>query len=77
MHSNALLSPRPVAPFQALSYKQLVDKVLSFESPKWNASRSGYSSSYQIHCCFDSTFASLFGMLNRGIAGLDIHSFIS
>jgi hypothetical protein len=74
MHSNDLLSPRPAAPFPNLNYKYLVRKVLSFVSPQWKDSYSGYSdygSSYP-HNCYDSSFTSLFGKLNDAIEGLNL-----
>lgn len=79
MHSNDLLSPRPAAPFPDLNYKYLVWKVLSFASPRWKDSSSGYSSygSRNCHNCSDSSFASLFGQLNDAIEGLDLDNLSS
>ncbi|PGH10466.1 hypothetical protein AJ80_07509 [Polytolypa hystricis UAMH7299] len=67
MQSNALLSPKPVAPFMSLNYEQLVQKVLSFESPQWSC----YTHNYRD--CLDSSFPSLLGELNHSIEGFDLH----
>lgn len=67
MQSNALLSPRPVAPFLNLNYTQLVRDVLSFQSPQWV---TGYDSN-NFHSCRHSTFKSIFG-LSESIVGLEL-----
>ncbi|KAF7136974.1 hypothetical protein CNMCM5793_006678 [Aspergillus hiratsukae] len=79
MQSNSLLSPGPVAPFLGLSYKQLVRKLLSFQSPQWYGPSSRYSnhSPRYLHNCSDSSFASLFGTLNDDIEGLTLQTFES
>lgn len=77
MHSNDLLSPRPTAPFPGINYTGLVQKVLKFESPQWtsqNSYYSGYGSS-NLHKCFESSFASLFGGLKNSLSGLHLHSY--
>lgn len=76
MKSNSLLSPGPVAPFLGLSYKELVQKLLSFQSPQWYGPPSRYSSHSPryLHSCFNSSFASLFGTLNDDIEGLTLQS---
>lgn len=81
MQSNALLLPRPVAPFLTWNYKKLVKTVLSFQSPQWYSLSSGhlgYSSfgSQYRHSCSNSTFASIFGKLPDSVQGLDLDIFI-
>lgn len=67
MNSESLLSPTLAAPFLGLSYKSLVHKVVSFQSPRWY---DGPGNSYR-HVCALSRFESLVGPLNR-IEGLQI-----
>ncbi|EDN09148.1 predicted protein [Histoplasma mississippiense (nom. inval.)] len=74
MQSNELYSPKPEAPFPGLSYNGLVQRVLSFKSPKWYRSPSGY---YNCHTCLHSSFNSLLGPLDEGIGGLDLSYYIS
>jgi hypothetical protein len=74
MQSNALLRPRPAAPFPGLNYKSLVRRVLSFTLAGWYGPSSCYDT-YR-HDCPDSSFKSLFGGLNDTIKGLDLHSLI-
>lgn len=74
MHLNALLSPKPAAPFPGLNYRFLVQKVLPFKSPEWYG-RSSLYSGYQ-HKCIYSIFRLLFGGLNDTIEGLDLDSLI-
>lgn len=78
MQSNNLLSPIPTVPFLNLNYKQLVEKLLSFESPQWcrpYSSCSSYNSRYR-HECLHSSFTSLFGVLHNSIGGLDFHDLL-
>lgn len=75
MHSKALLSLRPVAPFPDLSYRSLVQKVLSFRSPVWYDSTSYYHS-YR-HKCDYSTFELLFGVLEDTVEGHDLNDSIN
>lgn len=72
MHLNALLSPRPVAPFPDLSYRSLVQRRSSFKSPTWYG-LSSYYSRYQ-HKCNYSTFTLLFGELEDIIEGHNLDS---
>lgn len=78
MQSSNLLSPRPAAPFLNLSHRDLIQKVLAFESPEWSTS-AHYQNHYgyiQAHTCADSSFKSLFANLNDFIEGLDLNDFI-
>jgi hypothetical protein len=65
MHSNTLFSRRLAAPFPYLSYRSLVQKMLSFKSPEWYGP---YRSKYH-HTCDYSTFTLLFGVLKDTIEG--------
>jgi hypothetical protein len=77
MHKVDLLSPRPAAPFLGWSYRGLVQKIRSFKDPRWirytdiSSYRRSYSSSY--HECSDSSFTSIFGLLDEITQGLDLH----
>ena len=81
MQSNALLWPEPAVPFPNLNYSILVQKVLSFKSPKWYSSSSSSSSSsyhdsgYQ-HSCLHSSFKSLLDGLDHKIEGLGLDSLV-
>lgn len=66
MQSTGLLSPKPMAPFLRMSYNQIVQKVLSFKSPRW------YRSSYTDHSCKDGNFRYLFPGLNENFDGFDL-----
>lgn len=68
MLSVGLISPRPAAPFPGWSYEILVQQVLSFRVPRWYGA---YRSSE--HNCPDTSFPSLFRILNDTIRGLDLH----
>ena len=70
MHSNDLLSLRPVAPFPDLNYRSLMQKVLSFRSPVWYGPVSYYSN-YR-HSCRYSTFKLLFDVLEDTLEGHDL-----
>ncbi|KAL4772406.1 hypothetical protein BDW60DRAFT_222340 [Aspergillus nidulans var. acristatus] len=74
MHQNALLLPRPAAPFPGLSYRSLVQVVSSFKSPVWSNPRPYYSR--EKHECDYSSFRLLFGMLKDTIEGLDLDSYL-
>ncbi|KAH8693843.1 hypothetical protein BGW36DRAFT_463486 [Talaromyces proteolyticus] len=74
IQSNRLLSPRPVAPFLRLNYKQLVQSLLSFQSPQWSS--QAYSTVSPFHSCDYSSFESIFGQLNDSIDGLQLDSLI-
>lgn len=74
MQSDALLSPRPAAPYPGLTYKSLVQRVSSFKSPEWYGSSSRYAR-YQ-HKCPASSFGMLFGELKDIIEGLDLEDLI-
>ncbi|KAL3434217.1 hypothetical protein BDV09DRAFT_204892 [Aspergillus tetrazonus] len=71
MHLNALLSPRPAAPFLGLRYRILVQRVTSFKSPEWYGPRP--SSSRNQHRCIHSSFTSLFGVLEDTIEGFGLN----
>lgn len=79
MQSNVLLWPEPAVPFPILNYSILVQKVLSFKSPKWYSSSSSSSSyhysGYQ-HSCLHSSFKSLLDGLNHKIEGLGLDSLV-
>ncbi|KAJ5708572.1 hypothetical protein N7488_008373 [Penicillium malachiteum] len=80
MHSNNLLAPKPETPFLNLTYHSLVQRVLKFTSPKWYFSTldySGYSAyrSNSRHNCSDSSFGSVFMMLNNSLEGLELRMF--
>jgi hypothetical protein len=74
MQSDALLSPRPAAPYPSLTYKSLVQRVSSFKSPQWCGPSSHYAR-YQ-HRCPASSFETLFGELKDIIEGLDLEDLI-
>ncbi|PYH75518.1 hypothetical protein BO82DRAFT_359969 [Aspergillus uvarum CBS 121591] len=75
MHLNDLFWLRPVAPFPDLSYRSLVQKVLSFRSPVWYGPTS-YRSNYR-HNCVSSTFELLFGVLEDTIEGQDLNDSVN
>ncbi|KAL6230203.1 hypothetical protein BDW75DRAFT_234590 [Aspergillus navahoensis] len=75
LQQNALLWPRPEAPFPNLNYKSLVQRVLSFISPEWYGP-SWRGATYQQHDCPDSSFESIIGELKDTIEGLDLDSLI-
>lgn len=54
--------------FTGRNYKQLVEKVLSFESPRWYH----YSSNSKAHRCDESSFGDHFEELNETIEGLQL-----
>jgi hypothetical protein len=62
-------SQRAVIPYPKLSYKSLLQTVLSFDSPKWGGSRP------HRHSCSDSSFLTLFNHLDGSIEGLDIYPY--
>lgn len=68
LRSTGLQSPRPLTPFLCISYRQLVQKVLSFNSPKWSES----GSSYGYHSCKDCNFRHIFPGLNAKIDGFGL-----
>ncbi|RAL02499.1 uncharacterized protein BO80DRAFT_379015 [Aspergillus ibericus CBS 121593] len=74
MHSSNLLSPRPAAPFPNLIYKDLVQQLLAFKSPRWYGyDSSSYYDSYS-HQCSASSFKSIFRNLDSTVHGLDLES---
>ncbi|KAJ5903149.1 hypothetical protein N7504_005532 [Penicillium tannophilum] len=81
MQSSNLLLPKPEAPFPGLNYGHLVQKAMSFTSPKWFESASTYSSygsSYGTrirHTCDDSSFESVFAILKDPFEGLELNRF--
>ncbi|CEL06506.1 hypothetical protein ASPCAL09682 [Aspergillus calidoustus] len=74
MRSASLLSPRPAPPFDEISYKTLVKKILAFRSPSW----TGWSSSAYLgygnspHSCSTSNFNKIFSGMNDAIEGLKV-----
>ncbi|EQL37997.1 hypothetical protein BDFG_01014 [Blastomyces dermatitidis ATCC 26199] len=73
MHSNNLLSPRPVAPFEELNYRDLIDKLLSLQEPRWFSSLSeSYYESISRHDCQDSALISPRGALVNNMEGLSL-----
>ncbi|KAL4959230.1 uncharacterized protein BDV14DRAFT_193960 [Aspergillus stella-maris] len=66
MHVNALLLPRPVAPFPNITYEHLVRKILLFKSPVWYSRHSKAA-----HTCSSSSLRILIGEFNDYIKGLD------
>jgi hypothetical protein len=71
IRSSQLLSPTPETPFPGLGYKDLVREVLSFTSPRWYGASSDPAKRNR-HNCPDSSFTSLFAVLNHSIEGLDL-----
>ncbi|KAL4965068.1 uncharacterized protein BDV14DRAFT_189869 [Aspergillus stella-maris] len=69
LHVNALLLPRPVAPFPNITYKHLVRKISSFKSPVWYSRHSKAP-----HTCSSSSLRILIGEFNDYIEGLDLSS---
>ncbi|KAL3441752.1 hypothetical protein BJX65DRAFT_288015 [Aspergillus insuetus] len=72
MRSANLLSPRPAPPYETISYKSLVKRILAFKSPSWagwsSSAYLGYGSSP--HSCSTSNFNRIFGGMNDAIGGL-------
>lgn len=79
MHSNALLSPRPEAPFPGRSYSALAKTVVSFKLPQWFERPLRYSGYSQVskHSCVYSSISTLFGDLDDAIEGLDLNNFVN
>jgi hypothetical protein len=82
MQSSNLLLPKPETPFPNLNYNSLVRRVLAFTSPAWYDSSSNYSSystyrSSYMHCCSDASFATIFGILEDSLEGLELNRFTS
>ncbi|KAL3456036.1 hypothetical protein BJX64DRAFT_52791 [Aspergillus heterothallicus] len=66
MRSANLLSPKPVAPYDKISYEGLVKKLKAFKSPSW------YPSGRRHHSCSTSNFSTIFQDINDGISGLEV-----
>lgn len=79
IQSNDLLLPKAEGPFPNLNYKSLVQRIMAFRSPQWYNSSSRYSSygSNSKYCCPEASFASIFGVLEEFLEGLELNQFTS
>lgn len=74
IRSRHLLSPTPVSPFPGISYRNLIQEVLSFRSPRWYESSASFPKRGHAlrHDCPDSSFKILFADFNHSIEGLQL-----
>jgi hypothetical protein len=77
MRSANLLSPSPAPPFDKISYKSLVKKILAFRSPSWaSLSSSAYLGYGNLpHSCSTSNFNKIFGDMNDAIEDLQFSEY--
>lgn len=74
IRSSHLLSPTPVTPFPCISYRNLIQELLSFISPRWYESSASFPKRGHAlhHNCSDSSFTTLFANFNPSIEGLQL-----